>query len=224
MAIISSGMARDSNDPGWVLPIPGTALTTSIAFPGAPPLSTYLEAHGGSLLPGHCGGATCPVGSGANDSVNIRLQIRVPTNARGFSYDFRFFSAEYQTYQCTAFNDYYLAMLTSGAAGLPADHNISFDSLGDPVSVNNMFFQDCGGNGKACGSCPHGTAVLAGTGFDQVDGGATEWLTTDAPVVPGETMTLELVLFDVTDHLYDTMVLLDNFRWTLSPVTVGTHQ
>jgi hypothetical protein len=74
-----------------------------------------------------------------------------------------------------------------------------------------------------------GVASLAGTGFDgTVNGGATEWLTTDSPVVPGEVMTLELILFDSgglsgNDHSYDTLILLDNFRWQLTPVTLGTH-
>lgn len=223
MAVISSGMARDSNDAGWVTPISGTSLTTSIAFPGTGPLATYVNAHGGGLLPGQCAGSTCPVGTGANDSVNIRLQIRTPTNAQGFSYDFRFYSAEYQSFQCTQFNDYYLASLTSAAPGIPADRNISFDSLGNAVSVNNGFFQDCGGNSKNCGPCPFGTASLVGTGFDSVNGGSTEWLTTDSPIVPGETITLDLMVFDVGDHIYDTLVLLDNFRWSLTPVTLGTH-
>lgn len=223
MAGLSTGMMRDANDPGWVLPISGTTFTSAITFPGGGPLATYVNAHGGQLLPGSCAGATCPVGTGANDSVLLRLQIRVPTNARGFSYDFRFFSSEYQTFQCTTFNDHFLALLTSLAPGIPADHNISFDALGQPVSVNNGFFQDCGGNGKNCGTCPFGAAALVGTGFDQVSGGATEWLTTDAPVVPGETMTLDLMLFDVGDHIYDSDVLLDNFRWSLTPNTVGTH-
>jgi hypothetical protein len=223
LAVISSGMARAAADSGWVLPISGTTFTSSIAFPGAGPLQTYTSAHGNALLPGHCGSTTCPVGTGANDSINIRLVIRTPTNAQGFSYDFRFFSAEYQTFQCTAYNDYYLAILTSGAPGIPTDHNISFDALNNPVSVNNGFFQDCGGNGKSCGTCPYGTGALAGTGFDQVAGGATEWLTTDAPIVPGETITLDLMVFDVSDHIYDTLVLLDNFRWSLTPVTLGTH-
>jgi hypothetical protein len=223
MAVISSGMARDAADPGWVVPIPGTSFTSTIAFPGAPPLSTYVNAHGGNLLPGKCGANPCPVGSGANDSINIHLQIRVPTNAQGFSYNFRFYSAEYQSFQCTAYNDYFLAMLTSGAAGIPADHNISFDSLNNPVSVNNGFFQDCGGNGQNCGTCPGGIASLKGTGFDQVQGGSTEWLTTDSPAVPGEVMILELMVFDVSDQIYDTLVLLDNFHWDLTPVTLGTH-
>ncbi|APR84135.1 Hypothetical protein A7982_09484 [Minicystis rosea] len=231
LAMISTGMARDANDPGWILPIDGTDLTStggnvSIAFPGAGALATYVNAHGGKLLPGKCGSFTCPVGTGAYDSINIRLKIRTPTNAQGFSYDFRFFSAEYYDYQCDYFNDYFLASLTSGAPAIPADHNISFDAQGNAVSVNNGFFQDCVvNNGFGCGSCPFGGAALAGTGFDKssVLGGATEWLTTDAPIVPGEVMTLELMVFDVQDHILDTLILLDNFRWSLSPVTLGTH-
>ena len=225
MGVISSGKARDSNDPGWVQPIGGTAYNTAIAFSPNPggPLGTYLAAHGGNLLPGQCGAMTCPVGTGANDSTDVRLVIRVPTNAKSFAYDFRFFSAEYQTYQCTMFNDYYLAMLTSTAMGIPADHQISFDANNNAVSVNNGFFQDCGGNGKGCGTCPFGTAALAGTGFDTVNGGATEWLTTQAPITPGETMTLDLMVFDVGDHIFDTLVLLDNFRWSPQTSTVNTH-
>jgi len=220
---ISSGMMRGAADPGFVVPVPGMAFASSIAFPAAGPLGTFLNAHGGQLLPGHCGTTTCPVGSGANDSIVLHLVIRVPTNALGLSYNFRFFSAEYETYQCTNFNDYYLALLTSGAPAIPADHNISFDAMNNPVSVNNGFFQDCAGNGKNCGSCPFGTDALAGTGFDQVSGGATEWLTTDAPVVPGETITLDIMVFDVSDHILDTSVLLDNFRWDLNPVVLGTY-
>jgi hypothetical protein len=222
LGIISTGVARDAGDPGWAST--STSIGSTIAFPGAPPLSTYLAAHAGNLEPGECAGTTCATGTGANDSIGIRLVIRAPTNARGFSYDFRFFSAEYQIYQCTSFNDYYLALLTSEAEGIPADHNISFDSLSNPVSVNNGFFEVCGGNGQDCGTCPGGTAALAGTGFDSVSGGATEWLTTDAPIVPGETFTLDLLIFDVSDHALDSLVILDNFRWSLEPVEVGTHQ
>ncbi len=225
MAGLSSGRMRDAGDTGFVKPVVGTAFASAIAFnplPGAP-LGTYLANHSNNLLPGQCGGTPCDVGTGANDSVNARIQIRVPTNALSMHYDFRFFSGEYQGFQCTAYNDYYLAMLQTGAAMIPADHNISFDANNNAVSVNNGFFQDCGGNAKNCAACPGGTGALVGTGMDQVNGGATEWLTTDAPVVPGETMTIEFVIFDVTDHIYDSLVLLDNFRWSVMSSTVGTH-
>jgi hypothetical protein len=229
MAGISTGLMRGRNDPGYDPAVnhnPGTGWSIMSVSPP----SVYTAQHGGKLAPGHCGNTTCPTGSGAYDSVDVRLSIRVPTNAFSFSYDFRFFSAEYQSYQCTAYNDYYLALLQSGASGLPADHDISFDALHNPVSVNNGFFQVCGGNGMSCGTCPDGTGALAGTGLELVNmgtggstGGGTLWLTTTAPVVPGETMQLQLVIFDVSDDVLDSMVLLDNFRWSVLPAAVGTH-
>ena len=228
MAGLSTGAMRVTGEAGFAPPTGGTSYASSIAFaplPGAP-LGTYLAQHGNNLLPGKCASVppkTCPIGSGANDSVDVQLKIRVPTNAKSMSYDFRFFSGEYQSYQCTMFNDYYLAMLTSGAPAIPADHNISFDTFGNAVSVNNGFFDVCGGNGQNCGNCPSGTAELAGTGMDSVNGGGTTWLTTDAPVVSGETIVLDLVIFDVGDHAFDSLVLLDNFRWSLNTAVLGTH-
>jgi hypothetical protein len=229
MAGVSTGAMRDSNDAGFVASVTGSSFNSAITFsptPGAP-LGTYITQHNNNLLPGTCGGTTCPLLStaleSANDSVDVQLKIRVPTNAKSFSYDFRFFSREYQTFQCTNYNDYYLAMLTSAAPGIPADHNISFDTKGNAVSVNNGFFDVCGGNGKNCGGCTAGTADLAGTGLDGVSGGGTTWLVTQAPVVPGETLTLDLVIFDVGDDAYDSLVLLDNFQWSLNTSTVVTH-
>lgn len=216
MAAISSGRMRDQNDPNYVLPNEGTDLGSVSQPPAA-----YLAANGGSLPSSAGCSGNCPAGSGANDSINLRLTIRVPTNALSFSYDFRFFSSEYWTYSCTPYNDFYLALLTSGAAGLPADKNISFDSLNNPVSVNNGFFESC--VPKGCYSCPLGTGALAGTGMNvSSTGGGTSWLETTAPVVPGETMTLELMIFDVSDPILDSQTLLDAFEWSVQPSGVGT--
>jgi Putative metal-binding motif len=226
---VSTGAMRDANDAGYVPAVSGSTYASAIPFSPAPgaPLGTYIAQHNNNLLPGTCGATTCQLLStaleSANDSVDVQLKIRVPTNAKSFSYDFRFFSREYQTFQCTNYNDYYLAMLTSAAPGIPADHNISFDTKGNAVSVNNGFFDVCGGNGKSCGGCTAGTAELSGTGLDVVAGGGTTWLVTQAPVVPGETLTLDLVIFDVGDHAYDSLVLLDNFQWSLNASSVVTH-
>jgi hypothetical protein len=54
------------------------------------------------------------------------------------------------------------------------------------------------------------------------DGGGTVWLTTTSPIKPGEDMTIEFVIFDVGDHAWDSLVLLDNFKWSLTPASVGT--
>jgi hypothetical protein len=87
--------------------------------------------------------------------------------------------------------------------GLPADKNIALDDVGNPVGVNLVHFTSCSG-------CPDGTAALAGTGMEA----GTGWITVTAPVVPGETITLELMIFDVTDGLVDSAVLLDGFKWS----------
>jgi hypothetical protein len=216
MAGISSGRMRDQNDPSYVAPNPGTDLGNISSPPAA-----YLAAHG-NALPASAGcSGNCPAGSGANDSVNLRLQIRVPTNAQSFSYQFRFFSSEYWTYHCTQWNDFYLALLTSGAMGIPPDKNISFDSLSNPVSVNNGFFEYC--VPTSCYTCPLGTSALQGTGMQIGNtGGGTVWLQTTAPIVAGETMVLELMIFDVSDNILDSLSLLDAFQWSLNPSGVGT--
>lgn len=217
MAGISTGRMRDQNDPGYVAPNGGTSFNVTGTPPGA-----YLAAHN-NKLPSQidCKNTTCDAGTGANDSLDIKMKVRVPTNAKSFSYDFRFFSAEYQGYTCSIYNDFFITLLETTAQGIPADKNISFDALKNPISVNNGFFDVC--VPKGCYTCPGGSAALQGTGMQISNtGGATNWLTTEAPVVAGETITLDLVLFDVTDNLIDSLVLLDNFRWNPYPPNCAT--
>jgi len=81
--------------------------------------------------------------------------------------------------------------------------NISFDAQGNPISLNAGFldFQDDGG----------GLPELAGTCMAQHAG--TRWLSTTAPVAPGEEITLVLAIFDLADAALDSYVFLDNFGW-----------
>ncbi|HYC00900.1 MAG TPA: choice-of-anchor L domain-containing protein [Candidatus Limnocylindrales bacterium] len=208
MAGLSSGRMRDENDPGYVVPASGTDFSVTSTPPAA-----YLTAHGGTLPSQGCE-ETCATGNNSRDPIDTRLRIRVPTNAVSVSFDFRFFNADYQTYYCTAYNDFFLALLTSEAAGLPADGNIALHG-GNPVSLNNTRFDLCA-NSKPCVSCAGGTAELAGTGMDDVLGAGTIWTTATAPVVPGEEITLDLMVFDVTDGSGDSVVLIDNLRWGLA--------
>lgn len=216
MAGLSSGLMRDENDPGY-----SGSPDTNNQSTSTPP-AAYLAAHAGALPSSAGCSGNCPAGSGAYDSTNVRLFIRVPTNAQSLSYQFKFISYEYWTYSCTIYNDFYLALLQSGAMGIPADKNISFDGSNNPVSVNNGFFDVC--VQKGCYTCPAGYAELAGTGMQMFNnGGGTKWLTTEAPVVPGETIQLDFALFDVSDNALDSVTLLDNFQWGLSTAVVNTH-
>ncbi len=181
----------------------------------------------------------CPGSNVANDVSAIILKVKVPNNAKGFSFDFNFYSGEWPEYVCTNFNDSFVAWLTSSAyPGKNGDLNISFDGNGNPVSVNNGFFDVCSPAGLQCPSMPKpstcklGATELAGTGFfisgdsqcgpTDSGGGATGWLTTQAPVSPGETITLQLIIWDTGDQIYDSSVLLDNWNWVASDTTVGT--
>jgi len=224
MAGISTGRMRDQNDPDYVSPNQGT----EFGYVGNPPAG-YLAQHAGDLPSSFGCNGQCLSGSGANDSINLRLQIRTPTNALSLSYHFKFATAEYWTFTCTPFNDFFLALLTSGEGTIPSDKNISFDALLNPVSVNNGFFDVC--QAKGCYLCPSGTGQLAGTGLDELagnganagmTGGATNWLVTSSPVLPGEIITLELMLFDVTDDRLDSITLIDGFEFSLSDSVVGT--
>ena len=98
---------------------------------------------------------SCPVSSVANDVVDVVLKIQVPANAKGFSFDFNFYSGEWPEYVCTTFNDSFVAWLTSTAwKGNGGDFNISFDPNKNPVSVNNSFFEVCSPAGLKCGNMP----------------------------------------------------------------------
>ena len=55
-------------------------------------------------------------------------------------------------------------------------------------------------------------------------GGATGWLTTQAPIAPGETFTLEFMIWDAGDGVLDSSVLIDNFQWIGGSVTTGTSR
>ena len=88
----------------------------------------------------------------------------------------------------------------------------------------------CGSNGNYASNCTQGTTLLEGTGFDTWSSGGTGWLTTRGNVVPGETITLRLALWEQgsvlygPDHSWDSTVLLDGFKWLPKPAKAGTGQ
>lgn len=261
MAALSSGTARDVGDSGYVHPQNGLLMGQSGNFNGGTQVGVpapWLAAHNGVVpSPGNCPVCSDPTKClQAFDSVNLKARIRVPTNAKSFSYSFKFYTAEYPEFVCQQYNDFFLTLLkstwtpaapgpcmkdadcesgtcTAGmcvkAAPLPTDANISFDAAHNAVSVNNGFFEVCfPAVGAPAGACPSGTSDLVGTGMggwgtNLKDGGGTEWLINDAPVVPGETMEIQFVTWDAGDHNVDSLVLLDKFRWNVTPSAPGVH-
>lgn len=205
MAVMATGVAVPFGSPGFISPNGGTPFLNSGTHPDPQP----DPADG-------CGLADPTT---VNDITELTLQIRVPTNARSFSYDFNFMSGEFPEWVCSDYDDTFLAMLQSSSF----TGNISFDAAGRPVTINIGFFDVCLPGAGASAACT-GDAPLAGTGYEGSVGGGTGWLTTTAPVTPGEMITLRFVIFDEGDYVYDSLVLIDNFRWEAEgvegPITV----
>lgn len=184
------------------------------------------------------------------DITDVKIVLKVPQNAKSFSFDFAFFSAEFPEYVGAGFNDKFQANLTSkalpttgySAATCPDSFtgcrtgNISFDGSGKPISVDNNYFLICkketsGSYITQTSKCTQPVSMLTGTGYELIQtrnsytgpvGGSTGWLSTKAPVTPGETIELHFRIFDSGDGILDSAVLIDNFKWDATPVTAPT--
>jgi len=73
------------------------------------------------------------------------------------------------------------------------------------------------------GTTPPGTGFNAGyCGANNQVGGGTGWLTTSGNVVGGEIITLRIAIWDTSDPILDSVVLLDAFEWSVDAATPGT--
>jgi hypothetical protein len=192
---------------------------------------------------------TCPPTQRIADDVALQVQVRVPSNATGYSFSFKFHSFEYPDWVCDTqgYNDQFIALVTPAPMGayIPSGStggNISFDSNKHPVSVNIGYFDVCDpstpsrfashcatGGAVTCPTlpspyCPLGVGQLQGTGFDvwNKDGpdGATRWLESQAPATPGSIITIRFAIWDAGNGEYDSTVLVDNFQWNATGGTV----
>ena len=237
-ATLSSGdMKTASKIPSdWINMMPGCIIPKSPTCEGG----TAVE----DGLTNQCDGKTIP---SVQDPIMLTLKIKAPMNARAFQFNLFFFSAEYPTTVCRSgnnFNDFFVALLDSehnekypdDEFQNPYDKNLAKDEKGNFVGVDlapEGLFMVCGSNGSYASNCTQGDTLLQGTGFDTLpvgEGGGTGWLTTRGNVVPGETITLRLALWEQgevkygPDHSWDSTVLLDGFRWLPKPAKAGTGQ
>jgi hypothetical protein len=216
MLVLSSGTARAPGDPGYQSP--GGFMKN---YPSGAPDGFPKEA---PACPGTITGMPF-------DATGLELVVQTPTNATGFSFDFSFYTFEWPGFVCSTYNDFFIAYLLPFPTG-QTDGNISYDSAGNPISVNNALLEVCGcaGNppspcfaGGKQFNCSLGNLELIGTGFgfdtSFQDHGATSWLRTTAPVQGGSEIVLRLVTYDSGDSVLDSTTLIDGFRWTAKPGT-----
>ncbi len=208
----------------------------------------WLAANGGNLP--NAPGCPDPFEPGANDPVMLTVEVRVPTNAHSFSLKANFFSSEFPEFTCTVYNDFFVVLLDSMYTGNPMnpmDKNLAFYTAANmsnyPVGVNlaygntGLFTQcvngetGCSGMSGTISTCLS-TDDLTNTGFDDpspyscdpnsLEGGATGWLTTSGNVTPGEIIKLRIAIWDTSDHLYDSLAIVDGFQWSVDSTQPGT--
>lgn len=143
------------------------------------------------------------------DLHQLTLTLVAPAGARSFSFDFNFFSAEYPDYVNQSFNDTFYAILRAPSTNDGRPTNIAFDAAGASIEVDNNYFQK-----------PFHPIPNTGTGFDR--NGSTGWLRTSWPIRGGERFTLTWTVHDEGDAVFDSLVLLDNFRFHEYPAVGAT--
>ena len=266
LLVLSSGHASDAVQ---LLPGPngGALAGNNVSYGFAPASNVNIQSCGSALcikdwlaaanpplkaagqLPAapNCGQINQP--NQARDSVMLVLTVRAPTNARAFSFNSYFFSAEFPEFVCTAFNDQYVALVdtpngTPSPIANPLDKNLMTFVQNNkkwPVAINiasgTSVFSVCDANSKSSQcqgtnvsslSCTLGATQLNGTGFEKptagncLIGGGTYWLTTAGNVIPGDVVQLRIAIWDVTDAAFDSTALLDGFQWLANATLPGT--
>jgi hypothetical protein len=197
---LSSGTARQPSDPGYKA-VSGFSKGFTCASPPGFPIES-------PACPGTMTGEP-------HDSAALRMDLKVPTNAKSFSFFFKFYTYEFPVFICSTFNDFFTVIMNPPPADVnQTNKNITFDAMKNPVSVNNAFLDVCSpqtAGGKTF-TCVGGTSELQGTGFETH--AATSWLKTAANVTPGSTINLVFGAFDSGDGILDSTGLVDNFQWS----------
>jgi hypothetical protein len=152
------------------------------------------------------------------DTQQLVIEFTAPANAVGFMFDFVYLSAEYPEWVDEGYNDTFYAIIDRPDTGERI--NISFDDYGAEIEVDNAFFED-----------PPVTD-LSGTGYSDmcnnedltytICGSSTGWLRTSWEIEPNEQFSLTFSIHDEGDGIYDSLVIIDNFQWSLDEVDPGT--
>lgn len=148
--------------------------------------------------------SACGGGCEIWDYAELRVGLTVPAHTHGLAFDFAFLSVEWPLFVGGGFNDMFVAWLESESW----TGNVSFDALGNPITVN-------------AGFTDYTESEL--DGFAMQGHAGTRWLTTAFGLEPGESVQLVLSVFDLSDAAQDSVVLLDGFRWTCTSTPPTTQ-
>mgnify|MGYP000171330709 CR=1 FL=1 len=119
------------------------------------------------------------------DATSIKFDFTATSNK--ISYDFVFGSEEYAEFVGSSYNDAFGVWLTDSAG---SKTQLSFDKSNNPITIN--------------------TAWMSSSTGTELDG-TTGKLTTTAATAIGQNYSIEFVIADSSDAIYDSTVYLSNF-------------
>jgi hypothetical protein len=194
---LSSGAARAPANPGY-------AAEFDKGYPTAVPTG----------FPHSSAGCPAPEQFG-RDGIGLEVVLEVPAGVTAFAFDHAFFSRDYPVFVCTTFVDQAGALVT-GATGLPALSNVLLDASGNPMYPSPTSLTSCQAQQDTAGAenymCPMGTTALTGTGFEGHGGMAWVRISNRA-VSAGDTVRIRFMIWDTSDGISDTSMLIDGFAW-----------
>ncbi len=198
---------------------------------------------------GPCGEVSDPFSSDTGfmfDVVEWRMKLTTPPGAKAFRFKYVFFSAEYDDFVSSKFNDKFYVFIEAESTNGGERTIINFTRCRDPeeyydficeedqtgceegekycyIAINAAFSDCCWYDG-----CPDGQGEtdISGTGYSCApnegndgsdNGSSTGWLQTTWTVDEGETFTLIYHLHDTADSIFDSQVILDDFQFITEP-------
>ena len=203
---------------GYVNPQGGTGLGNTFTNP----------------LPNLTGSSSCGQADATNvhDYTEVVLTLHAPSNVQSFSFEFQFFSGEYPELRLHPIQRR-ISRHRAVVEELPDADEHLLRHADAPNHRQLGFFTVCTNDTTKPQTqhCMHPPSDNDGTGYEMsglslplpglpppIPGGSTGWLSTTAPIQPGEDLTLRFVIFDEGDGALDSAVLLDNFKWGAATV------
>ncbi|WP_416399344.1 choice-of-anchor L domain-containing protein [Allohahella sp. A8] len=157
------------------------------------------------------------------DLAQIDMVLRAPENAQCASFDFSFFSEEYNEFVGSPFNDTFIIekdestyTVESVGSGIQvnAPNNFAFDTSNNVISINSTFDTICGTNVTTPEDCATGTT------YDN----ATIRLRASTPVIGGSDVRFIISIMDLSDSILDSAAFMDKFLWQTESCASGAQE
>jgi hypothetical protein len=198
-----------------VHPQEGSVLLALSTGPASAPMSMpgYVKGYDSAAPAGFpVNRNTCLAPRGAGkDGIALKVTLQVPVWAKGYSFNWKYYSQDFPDYTCDKFSDQAIVRVEPAPTGY-ANGNIVLSPDGYPAGADSPeLMQFCENDPDLATYCSLGMSDLQGTGFE--NGAGSGWMNATATAHGGDTITLYFTIWDSEDGFGDSTILFDNWHW-----------